>query len=244
MEGRCRFTVRYDGTDFAGSQVQPGERTVAGTLTQSLELLTGQEIHLLLASRTDRGVHADGNVAAFDARLTFPVEKLPQLMSGSLPADVSVRDASLVEQDFHPRFSAKRREYVYRIYCSGDLPVDRVRYTAMYQGSWDQKAVAEVLAGIEGEHKFHNFAQGNPDPEECMCTIREASQVAKGPELWLRFKGDRFLRNMVCRLVGAIMLVAGGKLQASEMLAALDGEMGFKLTPAPAKGLTLKQIEY
>lgn len=244
MEGRCRFTVRYDGTNFAGSQMQPGERTVAGTLTQSLELLTGQEIHLLMASRTDCGVHADGNVAAFDARLKFPAAKFPQLMSGSLPMDVSVRDASLVEQDFHPRFSAIGREYLYRIYRAEDVPVDRVRYSAGYQGSWDEKAVAEVLAGIGGGHRFHNFAQGNPDPEECMCTIREASQVAKGPELCLKFKGDRFLRNMVCRLVGAIMLVAGGKLRPWEMLAALDGEMGFKLKPAPSKGLTLKQIEY
>ena len=244
MVGRCRFTVRYDGTDFAGSQVQPVKRTVAGTLTQSLELLTGQEVHLLLASRTDRGVHADGNVAVFETKLTFPVEKLPALLSGSLPADLSIRDASWVDLDFHPRFSAQSREYVYRIYCATDIPVDRARYTAKYVGWWDQSAVADVLAGFEGEHRFHNFTHGAPDPAECSCKISQACQFVNGPEIWLRFKADRFLRKMVCRLVGAVMLVARGELGATEILAALDGKLGFKLNPAPAKGLTLQHIKY
>ena len=236
--------VRYDGTDFAGSQVQPDERTVAGTLKESLELFTGQAVHLLMASRTDSGVHADGNVAAFDTQLTFPVEKLPQLLSRSLPTDVSIRDAGWVDQDFHPRFSALSREYVYRIYCSDDVPVDRSRFTAKHVGSWDQPAVEEVLEGLKGEHSFHNFAQGTLDFAECICTIQAASQVVRGQELWIGFTGNRFLRNMVCRLVGAIIMVASGKLGPAEMLAALEGELSFKLKPAPAKGLTLKHIGY
>src|SRR5688500_7666169 len=117
MPQRIRLTVRYDGTDFAGSQAQPGKRTVAGTLKAGLESLLQQPLKLDFASRTDSEVHADGNVCAFNAELPFAVAKLPQLVERYLPADLVVYEATEVDPRFHPRFDAVSRSYAYRIWA-------------------------------------------------------------------------------------------------------------------------------
>src|SRR5512138_2978006 len=107
---RIRMTVRYDGTDFAGSQVQPGRRTVAGTLKTELESYLQQEMHLEFASRTDSGVHAEGNVCAFNAELPLPVARLPLVLNNRLPGDLRVGAAQLVAATFRPRFDATGRK--------------------------------------------------------------------------------------------------------------------------------------
>src|SRR5215207_6159099 len=104
MAQRIKLLVRYDGTDFAGSQAQPGKRTVAGTLKTGLESLLKQPVKLDFASRTDSGVHADCNVCAFNADLPYEVGKLPQLLLRYLPSDLVVYAANEVAAKWHPRF--------------------------------------------------------------------------------------------------------------------------------------------
>jgi tRNA pseudouridine38-40 synthase len=241
---RIRFKVRYDGTEFAGSQVQPGQRTVEGTLKVGLESLLDQQVKLLMASRTDSGVHADGNVAAFDGEPPYPVGKLPELLNRRLPGDVSIRDAEAAAAEFHPRFAARRRTYVYRIFRGGDIPVDRQRYCAAHDGDWNTAAVDDVLQGIRGVHDFSEFAQLDPDANGGDCNVLETRQMEQGAELAIEITANRFLRNMICRLAGAIILVAMGKISPRQVLSALDKRKDFRLQPAPARGLTLLRVDY
>jgi tRNA pseudouridine38-40 synthase len=241
---RIRMTVRYDGTAFAGSQRQPGKRTVAGTLTDELESLLGSPLRLVFASRTDRGVHADGNVCAFDAPLPFPAARLPAILNRRLPEDLRVRDAGEAGSRFHPRFDAVGREYVYRVYRGADVPVDRLRYTAPYSGPWDSATVAHGLELFAGEQRYAAFSRSAPDRHNAACTLERIAAEEHGPEVSWRFAADRFLWNMVCRIAGALLGLAEGKVSLQQIEDALAGKRDFKLKPAPAKGLTLVAVRY
>jgi len=236
--------VRYDGTDFSGSQVQPGQRTVEGTLTEGLESLLEQPVRLLFASRTDTGVHADGNVAAFDAEMKFPVDRLPELLNRLLPGDVALRDAQEASAAFHPRFDAVSRTYVYRFYRGSDVPVDRARYCCPHEGQWDSLVVDSILAGLAGVHSFAEFAQPAEDGGSTECDVRGAAQTEQGPEVCVEITANRFLRNMICLLAAAVAQAAAGKISADQVLGALEQEKDFRLQPAPAKGLTLIRVDY
>ena len=242
--GRIRLTVRYDGTAFAGSQIQPGKRTVAGTLTAGLESLLKQDLHLLFAGRTDSGVHAEGNVCACDAKLAFPVEKLAELLNSRLPDDLRVRETCPAPSSFHPRFDARARVYEYTIYRGADVRVDRMRYAAEYMGAWNEAAVRQALDAISGRHAFHNFAEGSIKPQYAYCILDQVALLEQGPEVVLRFRANRFLRQMLRRLVGALLLVAGGQINPQRFVAAIDGELDFQFKPAPPRGLVLLCVEY
>jgi tRNA pseudouridine38-40 synthase len=241
---RIRLTVRYDGTDFAGSQIQPGQRTVAGTLTTGLETLLRHPVRMAFAGRTDAGVHANGNVACFTAELCFPLARLPRLLQAYLPRDVRVIEVSEVAEDFNPRHHALYREYSYVVYRGGPPPVDRLRYVWDFRGNFEALLVDEVFAGILGKHSFHNFCAGSPEPEMCQCEIFQARCTEAGPEVAFTFTGNRFLHGMIRRLIAAVMAAADGQVAASQVLAALTGPMTFKLKPAPPQGLTLERVVY
>ena len=241
---RIRLTVRYDGTEFAGSQIQPGQRTVAGTLKSGLESLLEHPVHLIFAGRTDAGVHANGNVACFDGELRFPASKLPQVLNARLPGDLLIVDAQEAALEFNPRFDAMYREYRYVVYRGENPPVDRMRYVWSYQGSWEKGGVAELLDGLIGKRAYHNFCAGSQTPEDCICELLDASFTESGPEIAFLYTGNRFLHGMIRRLTAAVMMVADGRLGSGVVLAALSGPITFKLKPAPPHGLTLERVVY
>jgi tRNA pseudouridine38-40 synthase len=241
---RIRLVVRYDGRDFAGSQLQAGRRTVAGTLKAELENLLGEPVKLDFASRTDSGVHADGNVCALAAAPRFPSEKLPRVLNPRLPWDLEVRSAQDVAADFSPRFDALARTYTYRVFRSRDIPVDRRRYVAPYLGPWDEAKVGSAMRVLVGRHSFAAFSKTNEDPQNCICHVLAAETTERGPEVEWVFTANRFLRHMIVRLAGTLLEIAAGRLKSENLRRALDGQRDFKLRPAPAQGLTLTRIEY
>jgi tRNA pseudouridine38-40 synthase len=245
MGGRIRLTVRYDGTDFAGSQAQPGLRTVEGTLKSELELLYRAPVKLLFASRTDTGVHADGNTAAFDAPDAVPpVDRLAVILNSRLPGDLRVRDAAPAADSFHPRFDAASRTYVYRVYLNDDIPVDRARYCAVHRRPLDVVLLGRALSLVCGSHSFHRFSASGFPPEQSICTVVEASHASSNDEVSITLRANRFLRHMVCRLVAGLIAVADGRMQLGGLQDCIEGRIGFQLKRAPAKGLTLRSVEY
>ncbi|MDQ3024347.1 MAG: tRNA pseudouridine synthase A [bacterium] len=244
MGQRIRLTVRYDGTDFAGSQVQPGKRTVAGTLKAGLESLLGEPVKLDFASRTDAGVHADGNVCAFNADLPFASQKLPQLVSRYLPHDVVVRDADEVAADFHPRFDALSRMYVYRCSTLALPPVDRMRYVGEFPQEWRRQPLIKALTGLKGRHDFSSFSASGLEPQDSECEIHHAAEDLSESEMVFSLSANRFLRHMVVRLIGALAKVGSGEESPEAFLAMLHSGKRFQFRPAPAKGLTLVAVEY
>lgn len=240
---RIRLIVRYDGTDFAGSQIQPGERTVAGTLKTELESLLDEEVHLLFAGRTDAGVHADCNVCVFDARPAFPVERLPLLLNPRLPSDLEARAAAVVDPEFHPRYDAIRRTYLYRLYLTRDIPVDRRRCAAPYDGPWEDRLLPAAIDVLVGDHSFATFSRG-VNAEDARCKLESVVTDTAFPAFSLRFTADRFLRHMVRLLVGTLIDVAAGKVRVQQLKQALEGQLDFQLRLAPPNGLTLVNVEY
>ncbi|MCB1220285.1 MAG: tRNA pseudouridine synthase A [Planctomycetales bacterium] len=242
---RIAMRVRYDGTDFHGSQLQSGQRTVSGTLTTELSSLLGQDVHLLWAGRTDSGVHSDGNVCAFDAQPAMPVDNLAVMLNDHLPADLRITGQWEAAAEFHPRFDALMRTYTYRIWRGSLAPVDRYRYV-LEHGSWLELCGLRRIAGLfSGEHCFRAFCKQPEEGDACMCTLEEPVLAEDGPEVRIVIRGNRFLRHMICRLVGAMIAACEGRLAVDDVTAALQAGGGeLRLNPAPARGLTLTWVDY
>ncbi len=241
---RIRLTVRYDGTDFAGSQIQPGARTVAGTLKTELESALGCRVHLLFAGRTDAGVHAQGNVCAFDADPPFPVARIPQIVGPHLPPDLEIGDAREVAAEFHPRFDATRRTYAYHLHLGEEAPICRKRYVCTAPADLDQGRLATAAEAITGRHSFVQFCKGPTTAGKAVCDLLSAAVEPSPPELHLRFTADRFLRHMVRLLVGALLDVASGRASIEQLQLALTRQREFQLRLMPPRGLTLMNVEY
>ena len=240
---RVAMRIRYDGTAFHGSQSQDGLRTVSGTLTTELSSLLGQNVHLLWAGRTDSGVHADANVCAFDADLAMPVDNLAVMLNNGLTEEIRVVDQWQADAEFHPRFDATMRSYTYRIWRGALAPVDRYRYVLEYDRPLEPERFRRCAVLFTGEHGFRSFCR-IADDENDLCSLEAPVVEEAGQELRVVIRGNRFLRHMICRLVGAMLAVSEGRLSEDDIAEALDAGRELKLNPAPARGLTLTWVDY
>jgi tRNA pseudouridine38-40 synthase len=246
---RCaRAVIEYDGTDFAGSQYQPNARTVQGELEEALNRLTGERTRVRLAGRTDAGVHATGQVAAFClpsgvlGRWTG-WEDLRRRMNAILPPDLVVRSLRPTAAGFDPRRDAVRRVYRYRIRMAGDRrPTDRHR-TLEIDDRLDVAAMQAAADRLVGERDF--AALGSNEHGLTVRRVTEVTVRQRGTEVEVRVTANAFLRRMVRSIVALLLEVGRGGLAAESvdgLLAAgkrvLDGRA------APARGLTLERVTY
>ncbi len=260
---RLRLDISYDGTEFAGWAVQPGLRTVAGVLTEALRTLLREPARLVVAGRTDAGVHATGQVAHVDVgpqalRALAPRDHaddsdgdragrlgLLRRLSGLLPADLRVRAVEAAPAGFDARFSALRRHYRYRIGTAewGVEPADR-RYVLARRRSLDVEAMNLAARALVGLHDFHAFCR----PREGATTIRDLqslSVVRQGDEVRIDVVADAFCHSMVRALVGSLLAVGELRMPApspAELLAARTRTAAFAVVPA--HGLTLVRVDY
>jgi len=170
---RCRATVEYDGTEFAGFQAQrPGVRTVQGELEAALARLNGGARQPVDgAGRTDAGVHATGQVIAFTDSGRLSVEALMEALNGTLPPDVAVRDIRRVPARFHPRYAARYREYRYTILNGPRSPLLE-RTTFRVRNPLDTNAMARAAVAFEGRHDFTAFGGADPHPVRTVFRVR------------------------------------------------------------------------
>jgi tRNA pseudouridine38-40 synthase len=242
-----RATIEYDGTAFAGSQVQPNARTVQGELEEALNRLIGERTRVRLAGRTDAGVHATGQVAAFSLPRRIDMEDggaaLRRRLNAVLPPDLAVRSLRAAPADFDPRRDARWRIYRYRIRTNGTKhPLERHR-TLEIDDRLDVAAMQAAADRMVGERDFASLGA-----DERGRTVRHLAEVRvsrRGDLVEVRVTADAFLRRMVRSIVAILMAVGRGRLAAEDvdrLLAgsgrALDGRA------APAKGLTLERIVY
>jgi tRNA pseudouridine38-40 synthase len=245
---RCvRATIEYDGTAFAGSQVQPNARTVQGELEEALNRLMGERIRVRLAGRTDAGVHATGQVAAFCLPRGIPwAGGLPELrrrLNAVLPLDLAVRALRRVPLGFDPRRDALWRVYRYRIRTGGSVrPTDRHRIVEI-DDVLDVGAMRSAAERLVGER---DFAALGSDPHGA--TVRNLAEVQitqRGSLVEIRVTANAFLRRMVRGIVALLLEVGRGRLAPEAITGllerpsrALDGRA------APARGLTLERVVY
>ena len=168
---RYMLRVAYDGTEYCGWQIQPGLRTVEGTLKSALNKLMGTEVPMIGASRTDAGVHAEGNVAVFDCDTTIPADKIKYVLNNMLPEDVVVVESKQVEDNFHPRHCDCKKTYQYRILNTPLPDPNRRRNTYFYRGSLDIAAMREAAGYIVGTHDFICFMAAGSQVKDTVRTV-------------------------------------------------------------------------
>ena len=245
---RCaRAVIEYDGTAFAGSQYQPNARTVQGELEEALNRLTGERIRVRFAGRTDAGVHATGQVAAFclppsdGARWNWPL--LQQRLNALLPADLAVRSLRAAPRGFDPRRDASARVYRYRVRMAADKrPVDRHR-TLEIDDRLDVAAMRRAAAALPGERDF--AALGSDKHGRTVRRLIEVRIVQRGTLVAIRVTANAFLRRMVRSIVALLIEAGRGRLDPAAvepMLAA--GGRALSGRAAPARGLTLERVIY
>lgn len=245
MTAPLRLLVAYDGTDFAGFQVQPGQRTVQGVLEEALERLTQRPVRVRAAGRTDAGVHALGQVVAFPAvdDVLHP-DVLHRAMPSLLPSDVAVVDAQLGPDDFDARFSARTRSYTYLLWCGETAHPLYRRHSLWVREPVDVRRLSGALRHVVGTHDFSSFARvrSDQDPER---TILAAGAVEDNALLRLSVTGVSFLHQMVRSIVGSALQVATGRKPASWMREVLEARDRSAAGPvAPAHGLALTHVGY
>jgi tRNA pseudouridine38-40 synthase len=242
-----RAVIEYDGTAFAGSQYQPNARTVQGELEEALNRLTGERIRVRLAGRTDAGVHATGQVAAFSlSRRRGREASRPELqrrLNAVLPPDLAVRSLRSAANGFDPRRDATWRVYRYRIRMAADRrPAERYR-TLEIDDRLDVAAMRDAAAALLGERDF--AALGSNVHGRTVRRLSEVRIVQRGTSVEVRVTANAFLRRMVRSIVALLMEAGRGRLapEAVERLLAA-GDRALYGRAVPAKGLTLERVGY
>ncbi len=242
---RFAATVSYDGTEFVGSQVQPNGRTVQGVLELAAATLFGLPVRFELAGRTDSGVHAIGQVAAFSVETRMDAAEAGRALNAHLAQDVAVRDLREVPESFDPRRWARRRAYRYTTWNS-DVRSPLTRRTAWHVGgNLNREAMARAARAIEGRRDFI-ACSGHLEPgRTSVRTVFRSELHGEGPVLQFDIEAEAFLPQMVRRLTGALVRVGRGTLTMEEFVRLLEqAEPGSIGPTAPPHGLCLQHVEY
>lgn len=239
--------IEYDGTDFVGSQWQTNGRSVQGTLEAAWQQLTGERRRMFLAGRTDAGVHARGQVANVHTNTRHPLSTIVRGLNGILPEDVGVLAAWDVPDEFHARYSAVRRDYRYVI-DNGRTPSPLLRrYAAYVPRRLDVAAMHAAVQQVIGTHDFAPLSDG---PHEGS-TVRICYDArCMHADVWgqllvmIDIAANAFLRHMVRNLVGTLIQVGEGRIDADRFAAVLAGADRRARVLAPAHGLYLMAVHY
>lgn len=245
---RIRITLAWDGTEFHGWQVQPGLPTIQGTLEEIIGALEGRPVHVAGSGRTDAGVHARAQVAAFTITNPIPPDNLQRAVNRLLPPAIRVLNAAETHADFHPRFDALAKTYQYIIHRTPICPPFEWRYVHHYPYPLDEAAVIATAQLFEGEHDFTAFAASDNRDEEGKSKVRvifRSTLTRSGDRLIYSVRGSGFLKHMVRNIVGTLIEAGRGNLDSHAIREFFSADTHRKAGPtAPAKGLTLVSVDY
>lgn len=240
---RIKLTIAYDGTNYAGYQVQPNGNTVQAEVETVLAKMHGQAVKVVASGRTDARVHAKGQVIHFDTHLSMPADRFVKALNAMLPDDILVQSAEEVDASFHARYGAKRKEY--RYFIRTDVDPFRRNHAVTVTYALDREQMRQALRMLIGTHDFTSFSVTKSEVVDRVRTIYEAELVEAGDEMYFRFVGSGFLYNQVRIMVGTLMEVGRGKYEpadVSRMLAAKDRRSAG--ITAPPHGLYLWNVNY
>jgi len=255
---RVRGVVAYDGTEYSGFQRQANALTVQEALEAALAQITQETVTVLAAGRTDAGVHATGQVVAFDTAWQHGLDDLWRALNAVLPADIAFLQIEECAPDFHPRYHARSRHYRYTVYNAPVRWPLALRYSLHVAVPLDVAAMQQAAQSLLGEHDFAAFGQ---PPKRGRTTVRRILAAEWGQELpfgcahgeraqgrpWLNFdvEADAFLYRMVRSIVGALLRVGRGKMTVEEFAAVLASCDRSQAGPtAPPHGLCLVEVKY
>ena len=240
-----KATLEYDGTAYAGWQRQPGQPTIQEAVEAAFRSVTQTDVPVIAAGRTDAGVHALGQVVSFKSDKPLSPDEWLRALNATLPDDISVRSVEQVPDDFHARYSAIRKLYVYRILNRPSRSaLERARAWHLY-GRLSLDAMREAAGHLVGRHDFSSF-QGHPtDVENPLCDLQRIEIVRAEDIVRIEMEADRFLKQMVRAMVGTLVEIGQEKRKPEEMKRILDAKdrraAGYT---APAQGLYLVRVDY
>lgn len=242
---RIKLTIAYDGTNYCGWQIQPNGITIEEILNKAISKMTGEEILVIGASRTDSGVHAMGNVAVFDTETTIPAEKIAVALNQKLPDDIVITKSEEVPLDFHPRYCNCSKTYEYHI-INTRIPIPTKRLTNYFVSYvLDIDKMRQAASYLVGEHDFVSFCNVRTDVENTVRTITALDILTNGNEITIRITGNGFLYNMVRIIVGTLIRVGRGFYEPEKVKEILDAkDRKAAGVTAPAHGLMLVEIKY
>lgn len=243
---KYKCVIAYDGTDFAGYQVQPEKRTIQSEFEAVLaQMHKGTIIKVTASGRTDSGVHAKGQVLHFESPLTFPTENWIKAFSALLPTDIIALEVDIVPDDFHARFHTTGKEYRYIVARSKLRDPFKRNYAYHYPYPLNMEAMREAISYLIGTHDFTSFCSAKTEVVDKVRTIKEMDFEESDDFLVFRFVGEGFLYNMVRILVGTLLDVGSGKMSPHDMSGILDKkDRSFAGKTAPAQGLYLWKVFY
>jgi tRNA pseudouridine38-40 synthase len=242
---RYKLILAYDGSGFAGSQRQADKRTVQGELEKALRKLRWRGRSVIMAGRTDTGVHATGQVAAFDLEWSHSNEQLLKALNATLPLDLAIRDLHQVDADFHPRFDAIAREYRYRLFCEPIRDPLREKFVWRVWPAIDEHALQQVAVILIGTHDFSLFGSPTTLKGTTVRTVTKAEwRKMPNGEWQFEVRADAFLYRMVRRLVFVQVSLAQGKCSREDVQKALLKQSKLPAGLAPSHGLTLVRVSY
>lgn len=247
-----RLTIQYDGTDFAGWQVQArGERTVQGELERALALLEGEAVAVNGAGRTDAGVHAEAQVASVNLRREWSPERLRAAINGNVERDLRVIKVELAPDDFHARFSAKGKTYRYYIFNEPFISPFVVRYAHHEARALNVERMRECGALLLGVHDWSAFSAAQAEVTDRVRNVTRLdvqefwSEQARGRVIEIDVRADGFIRYMARSIAGTLLAVGRAEIDGETIRRALTtGDRTLAGATAPAHGLTLVEVHY
>ena len=241
---RIKLTLDYIGSHYHGWQLQPGKDTVQKRLEDALSKLCGEEIHVVASGRTDSGVHAFGQVVHFDTTTSYDIVAYHRGTNNYLPDSIRVLKAEQVSDEFHARFNAKQKTYMYLMYESTQ---ERAVYSerATRVDTLDVDAIEKACKYLIGEHDFSSFMSTGSDIKTTVRTITNAKIEKQGNEYKFFVTANGFLYNMVRKIVAGLIRVGTGKMSVEDFAKKVENPDILSLPfVAPADGLYLVSVEY
>ncbi len=237
--------IEYDGTDFAGFQVQQGKRTVQAELCRAVQKITKEKVAVIGASRTDAGAHATGQVVHFRTTCRIPIERVPAALNSVLPRDIAARWAWEADESFHARYSALSRVYRYTVWNHPVRSALMERYAYRVSQPLDIEAMQEATRYLVGKHDFAALASEVGRYRSTVREVYSAHLQARQPLVWFRIEANGFLQGMVRAIMGTLIEIGLGKRTPDTMAQLLESgtrqQAGFNV---PAHGLCLVRVNY
>jgi tRNA pseudouridine38-40 synthase len=246
-----KLLIQYDGTDFHGWQSQEGFRTVQGELESALSLLEGKSVNVYGSGRTDGGVHAEGQVASVELEREITPQKLRAAINGNTAKDVRVLEAEVVSPEFHARYSALGKTYVYRVVNTPVMSPFWSRYAHHEARPLDLTQMQNAAELFLGRHDWTAFSAAQSDVEDRVRTItaldvsERLDERSRSPLIEIRVSAEGFLRYMVRSIAGALLSSGRHELDLETVQRAIEtGVRPLNIVTAPAHGLTLLSVAY
>lgn len=241
LKYRYKLLIEYDGTEFSGWQIQPAKRTVQAIIQKALSLYTREKIKLIGAGRTDTGVHAIGQVGAFSIEKYFEPSNLLYRINCILPDDISIKKINMVTSDFDPRRDAISRTYRYYI---AESPQALLRHTHFqFYRKLDMQLLNKAAELFLGEHDFTSFCRQKSLKDNNRCRVQASRWFRHNGSLIYEITANRFLHNMVRRIVGTLLAAEAAKIDLTQIEAFVNNKGNVRYS-AEAKGLVLIKIAY